>query len=212
MITLFYYFKANQSYSKYGTLLTRTNYGYSENIPINFNFRFVNSNYTSVTITSYGYIFFSQNSNEHIGNTITALFFNGNTQSQGGIYYQNLYSQSDDFYSIQSNINRINSSFVPLNIFRITYDNVSKLYEDNKKATFQIILVTDSSKSYVVLKYTSCLSNDPLTVLPGIYYLGENGQQLSNLMTDPCLSSNINQNGTWVFDVTSVNSKYKILI
>jgi hypothetical protein len=184
----------------------------SENIPINFNFRFVNSNYTSVTITSYGYIFFSQNSNEHIGNTITALFFHGDTQSQGGIYYQNLYSQSDDFYSIQSNINRINSSFVPLNIFRITYDNVSKLYEENKKATFQIILVTDSSKSYVVLKYTSCLSNDPLTVLPGIYFLGENGQQLSNLLTDPCLSSNINQNGTWVFDVTSVNSKYKILI
>ena len=193
-------------------MLTRTYYGYSENIRINFNFRFVNINYTSVTITSNGYISFSQNSNEHIGNSITALSFQGNTQSQGGIYYQNLNSQSDDFYPIQSNINKINSSFVPLNIFRITYDNVSKLYEDNKKATFQIILATDSSKSYVVLKYTLCLSNDILTVLPGIYFLGENGQQLSNLLTEPCFSSNINLNGTWVFDVTSVNSKYIILI
>ena len=184
----------------------------SENIPINFNFRFADSYYTSVTITSYGYIYFSQNSNGDFENYITALFFNGNTESQGGIYYQNLNSQSDDFYPIQSNINRINSSFVPLNIFRITYDNVSNFNDNNKEASFQIILATDSSKSYVVLKYTSCLSNDPPTVLPGIYFLDENGQQLSNLLTDPCLSSNINQNGTWVFDVTSVNSNYKILI
>ena len=193
-------------------MLTRTYYGYSENIRINFNFRFVNINYTSVTITSNGYISFSQNSNEHIGNSITALFFNSNTESQGGIYYQNLNPQSDDFFPIQSNINKINSSFVPLNIFRITYDNVLNFDDNNKEASFQIILATDSSKSYVVLKYTSCLSNDPLTVLPGIYFLGENGQQLSNLLTDPCLSSNINQNGTWVFDVTTVNSKYIILI
>jgi len=118
-----------------------------------------------------------------------------------------LNSLSDDFNAIQTDINRINVNFVPNNIFRITYDNVSKYYDGNKKASFQIILSTDSSKFYVVLKYTDCLSGAPLVVLPGIYFIGENGEQLSYLLTDPCTSSNVNENGTWVFDVTTVNSK-----
>ncbi len=152
-----------------------------------------------------GYFYFTAYSNDHSGNTINGLYFNSDTSSQGGIYYQNL--NSSDFYPIKSDINQLNSDFDPTNIFRITYDNVTKYQDNSKKATFQIILATDSLKSYVVLKYSSFLSNDPLRVLPGIYFLGENGQQLSNLLTGPCNSLNINQNGTWVFDVTTFNGK-----
>ena len=155
-----------------------------------------------------GYVYFTSNSNDHSGNTINGLYLRFEASSLGGINYQNL--NSSDFYPIKSDINQLNSNFDPTNIFRITYDNVSKYQDNSQKATFQIILATDSLKSYVVLKYSSCLSNDPLRVLPGIYFLGESGQQLSNLLTDPCNSLNINQNGTWVFDVTTFNGNYII--
>jgi hypothetical protein len=53
-------------------------------------------------------------------------------------------------------------------------------------ASYHIILASDASKSYVVLKYTSCLSGITLRATPGLYYLSSSGQQMSNTLTNPC--------------------------
>jgi hypothetical protein len=121
----------------------------------------------------------------------------------GGIYYQNLNSQSPDFNSIKSDLNRLNSNFVPTNLFRITYYNVPNYGSGAYIASFQIILASNASMSYVILKYTSCL---PDLTISGLYYLS-NGLQILNKFTSPCTSSNVNLGGTWVFDVSPINGK-----
>ena len=123
------------------------------------------------------------------------------TRYSGGIYYQNLDSLSNDFNSIKSDLNRLNSGFNPTNLFRITYDNVPDLSTGTLLASFQIILAMSSSSSYVLLKYTSCLSNRTLSTPPGIYFTLYNGQQSFNQLSNPCNSSNVNLIGTWVFQV-----------
>ena len=179
------------SSSPYGTLFTRGDDN-SGIVPINFNFKYFNNFFSQLTLNTNGFVFFST------GFLISGLNYDLDTRSSGGIYYQNLNSQSNDFNSIRADINRLNSSFVPTNLFRITYENVPGWQASSLIASFQIILASDSSKSYVVLKYTSCLS--PL-VTPGLYYLNSNGQQMSNQFTNPCSSSNVNLIGTWVFDL-----------
>ena len=89
------------------------------------------------------------------------LNFQADISDQGSIFYQNLYSPSNAFNRTKSTINRLNSGFVPTNMFRITYLNVPKPYSSNPltaKASFQVILASDSAKSYVVLNYTDCLA------------------------------------------------------
>ena len=163
-----------------------------------------------MTISTNGFVYFSlgSTSGSASGNSISALNYDLDTRYSGGIYYQNLNSQSNDFNSIRADINRLNSSFVPTNLFRITYENVPAYSSSSLIASFQIILASDSSKSYVVLKYTSCLSSSSLRELPGLYYLNSNGQQMSNQFTNPCSSSNVNLIGTRVFDVSTLNSNF----
>ena len=164
---------------------------------MNFNYNYFVRSYSVLTISTNGYVQFDSS------NSIYALNYDLDTTLRGGIYYQNLNSQSNDFNSIKSDINRLNSGFNPTNLFRITYDNVPDLSTGTLLASFQIILAMSSSSSYVLLKYTSCLSNRTLSTPPGIYYTLSNGQQTSSLISNPCFASNVNLIGTWVFDVTS---------
>ena len=147
-----------------------------------------------MTICTNGYVSFGSN------NVIYALPFDLDTRNAGGIYYQNLNSQSNDFNSIKSDINRLNPSFNPTNLFRITYENVPAYEQSSWTVSFQIILATNGSSSYVLVKYTSCLYGSKA---PGIYYTLTNGQTSSSTFSNPCSSSNVNLIGTWVFDVTS---------
>ena len=79
-------------------------------------------------------------------------------------------------------------------------------------ASFQIVLASDATKSYVLLKYKSCLSGATLWETPGLYYLSlSNGQQMSNTISSPCSRSNVNQAGTWVFDVSTKDYSKRIL-
>ena len=150
-----------------------------------------------LTISTNGYVQFDSS------NSIYALWYDLDTRTSGGIYYQNLNSQSNDFNSIKSDINRLNPSFNPTNLFRIKYDNVPASRQSSLIASFQIILATNVSSSYVLLKYTSCLSGNTLTRTPGIYYTLSNGQTSSSSFSNPCSSSNVNLKGTWVYDVTT---------
>jgi hypothetical protein len=170
----------------------------------------VNRNYNAIKITKYGYLYYSQGSTVTSGNSIVGLNFQAETSVQGGIYFQNLYSPSLAFNRTQSTINRVNSGFVPTNMFRITYFNVPVAYNSNPvtvKASFQVILASDSTKSYIVLNYTDCLASAPLETYPGLLYLSQNGQQLSAFLDNPCGSSNVNLYGNWVFDVSNTFSK-----
>jgi hypothetical protein len=180
------------------------NYG---SVSINFNFNYFGTYYSQLNINTNGYVFFDS-SNSYAGISISGLNYDLDTRTSGGIYYQNLNSQSTDFNSIKSDLNRLNSNFVPTNLFRITYFNVPNYGSGGYIASFQIILATDLSKSYVLLKYTSCLTGLSLRATPGLYYFSSlNGQQMSNTISNPCSSSNVNLNGTWVFDASPLLGK-----
>jgi hypothetical protein len=181
-------------------------------VSINFNFNYFGTLYSQLILNTNGYLSFDS-ANSASGNAISALRYDLITSSSGGIYYQNLNSQSSDFNSIKSDLNRLNSNFVPTNLFRITYDNVPAYVQISLIATFQIILASDATKSYVLLKYTSCLSGAILNETPGLYYLSlSNGQQMSNLFSNPCTSSNVNLAGTWVFDVSPINGNLSSIL
>ena len=181
------------------------NYG---TISINFNFKYFGQSFTQLTISTNGYVNFGTSSSTS-GNWISALHYDLDTRRSGGIYYQNLNSQSSDFNSIKSDINRLNTTFVPTNLFRVTYDNVPTYSASSYIASFQIVLASDASKSYVLGKYSSCLTSiSSLNSIPGAYYLLSNGQQMSiQIPGNPCTNSNVNLAGTWVTDVTSINGK-----
>jgi hypothetical protein len=165
---------------------------------MNFNFNFFGRSYSLLSISTNGYVSFNSS------NSIYALNYDLDTRLiGGGIYYQNLDWRSNEFNSIKSTINRLNSVFNPTNLFRITYDNVFAHRSSSLIASFQIIFASSSFSSYVLIKYTSCLSNRTLSTPPGIYYTLSNGKQTSSLISNPCFSSNVNLIGTWVFDVTT---------
>jgi hypothetical protein len=194
---------------EYGTLFTRGDDN-SGPVLINFNFNYFSQSFTQLTISTNGFVYFSlgSTSGSAYGNSISALNYDLDTRTSGGIYYQNLNSQSSAFNSIKSDLNRLDATFVPTNLFRITYDNVPNYGSGSYIASFQIILASDSSKSYVLLKYTSCLTSSFLTNMQALYYLSANGQSLSSQMSlNPCTGTNVNQVGTWVFDVSSLNRK-----
>jgi hypothetical protein len=161
---------------------------------MNFNFTYFGKSYSRLTIYTNGFVEFDTN------NSISGLNYDLDTRSSGGIYYQNLSSQSSDFNSIKSDINRLNSAFNPTNLFRITYDNVPAYSSSSLKASFQIILATNGFLTYVLLKYTSCLAGATLRSIPGIYYTLRGGGSSSSLAVNSCLASNVNMAGTWVFD------------
>jgi hypothetical protein len=179
----------------------------SELVPINFNFKYFGESFSEMIIYSNGMVIFGSTFT-FLGNNIYALLCDFDTTSSGGIYYQNLNSQSSDFNSIKSDLNRLNTSFVPTNLFRITYDKVPVKSNSSLLTSFQIVLASDVSKSYVLLKYIKC-SYDVLYSSLTIYYLLNGQQKIYQYFNNPCTDSNVNQVGTWVFDVTSIKSKQK---
>jgi hypothetical protein len=169
---------------------------------MNFVFTFFSRSYSVLTISTNGYVLFDSS------NSIFALNYDLDTRYSGGIYYQNLDSTSNEFNSIKSDINRLNSAFNPTNLFRVKYDNVPDYGKESLIASFQIIFASSSTSSYVLIKYTSCLSNRTLSTPPGIYYTLSNGQQTSSLISNPCFSSNVNLIGTWAFDVSTPSGNF----
>jgi len=194
---------------QFGTLFTRgdDNFG---TVSINFNFNYFSQSFSQLTINTNGYFNFGTSSSGSITASgsyfISGINYDLDTRTSGGVYYQNLNSQSSAFNSIKSDINRLNASFVPTNLFRITYDNVPLYGSSSSRISFQIILASSSSKSYVLLKYTTCLSSSfTIRTASGLYYLSSSGQQLSNQPSNPCTNSNVNLAGTWVFDVSTAS-------
>ena len=90
----------------YGTLFTRgdDNTGI---VSMYFNFNFFSQSYSTLNISTNGYVLFDSS------NSMYALNYDLDTRYSGGIFYQNLNSQSNDFNSIKSDINRLNQFLTP---------------------------------------------------------------------------------------------------
>ncbi len=161
----------------------------SETVSLNFNFNFFNKSFSALTFNTNGYVYFDTTY------LIFDLNYNLDTTMNGGIYYQNLESTSNDFSLIKTVVKTLNPSFIPNDIFRITYDNVPANGQSSLIVSFQVILASSSSSSFVVLNFTSCPSNRSLSLGPSFNYNPV-------FITNPCFSSNINSNGLWVFDLS----------
>ena len=146
--------------------------------------------------------------------SIPAMNYDLDTGHGGNIYYQN--ALASDLILIKNKINLVDSSFTPNNAYVITYDQVPDFSTGLLKASFQIILATDSITSYVILQYFSCMSS--LRVTPGLYYINQQCVSVLNkieISTNPCSSSNVNEAGTWIlssFNLTSyIQSPYNYI-
>ena len=120
----------------------------------------------------------------------------------GQIYFKNLNDSS-----ITSYLERLNPSFIPTNIFMITYDNVLPYGSSNSRVSFQLFLTRDAQKSYAIFKYAFCPNDLNILASSGLNYNSEGKlEELRIKNRHLCLSSNLNQNGVWVSDVTSFRS------
>ena len=177
---------------------------------LGFNFAVGESVYTQVTISTNGYVCLGYNSNcgsitrPTLTNMLVGLNLDLNTARSGSgqIYYQKLSQNSTFFQTSSDTVKLINSTIVPTNIFMITYDAVipySSSYDTTYKASFQIFLITDSSASYAIFKFTSCLNGISLLAPSGLnYYIACSWKQ--DVITNQCSSSNVNRTGIWVFN------------
>jgi hypothetical protein len=99
-------------------------------------------------------------------------------------------------------VNLLNADFAPTNIFMVTYDDVYAHYTSYSSAylaSFQVFLITDGSKSFVLFKYTSCLKDLALLSSSGLnYYIGSVAKQV--VIASPCASSNVNETGVWAYE------------
>ena len=192
-------------------------YGYSI-VNLDFTFVYFGKSYTQVSIGSNGYVCMGVNT--ACGNEIrpspndimVGLNYDLNTRRSGSgqIYYKNLYeSKIASLY-----VNLLDPAFVPNNIFMITYDNVLSYYFPslNSRISFQIYLLTDSVKSYVIFKYTSCPTDLTLWASSG---LNSNNNGILTEISIPkdkeCSLSNVKQKGVWVSEVPTYSmGKYEI--
>jgi hypothetical protein len=175
-----------------------------------------------VTISTNGYVCFGYNSNcgsitrPTLTNMLVGLNFDLNPARSGSgqIYYQKLSPNSTFFQAASDTIKLINSTIEPTNIFMITYDAVipySSSYDATYKASFQIFLLTDSSASYVIFKFTSCLNGLSVLAPSGLYYYFEQSWILDEI-TNQCSSSNVNRAGIWVFKASGIHFKLFIIM
>ena len=176
---------------------------------MNFNYNYFGQSYTNITINTNGYIQFGFTNSCPINkpnnlNLIPALNFDLDASRNGGIYYQNIPVASNDITSITNDIRLLSPSFNPTNAFRVTWQSVPPYGASSPTASFQIVLTSSFGSFYVLLKYTECLNGATLRSTPGLNYL-LNNQAFEINIANPCTSSNVNQAGTWVFDVSSGN-------
>lgn len=89
-------------------------------------------------------------------------------------------------------------AFNPTNAFVVTYDYIGDFSACSMYAAIQVIFVTDSIISYVILDYKQCLNNGYLISTPGLNFM-VNGIETTWAASNPCLSSNVGITGLWIF-------------
>lgn len=201
-----------------------------QEINLGFEFTYFNTVYTEIKININGFVCFGKNKacddedNSCMGSRSTlqrpyphdllvGLNFCLSTVPQhhpsGRIYFERLNSVTNSDYTlVKSYINVLNPSFSPSNMFLIVFDEVWPYYASNyvaeTPASFQIFLSSNSTMSFVLFKYTSCLKGQTLFASSGLNH--DNGgilEEVNIVDGEQCTGSNVNQKGVWVFEVTS---------
>ena len=138
-----------------------------------------------------------------------------NKSDSSRIYFEKLNSDMMvDYTLVKGYINVLNPSFLPSNMFVIVFDQVWPRpytnYNSESPASFQIFLSTNSTMSFVIFKYTSCLKNAILFASSGLNH--DNGgilEEVNIVDGEQCTGSNVNEKGVWLFEVTStIPSKF----
>ena len=114
----------------------------------------------------------------------------------------NILDSSADMMTIKADVGRLYDNYVPVKDFEVTNDNVP-LKADSLKASFKIILSTDTMRSFVLLKYTSCLNNSQMS--SKLIYVSKSKRLVELPIVSPCNSTNAKQLGTWIYEVSSYN-------
>jgi len=134
---------------------------------------------------------------------------NTNRYGSGQIYYQKLDTNTSFFQRASDTIKLLNSTIVPINIFMVTFDAVLPYnigINSTYNATLQIFLLADSSNSYVIFNFTSCLSGLSLNSPSGLNY-NFTSSWTNVAITNQCSASNVNREGVWVFEALGIFSK-----
>ena len=164
-----------------------------------------------MSISSNGYVCFGTNekclnNKEPLTDDILiGLYYDLDTTRNGSgqIYYKNL----NDSPLATLYVNLLDPSFVPKNIFMITYDNVLPHNDSgsDSRVSFQMYLLTDSIKSYVIFKYTSCPTDLTLKAPSGLLNINTFGilEEIFLTKNQECSSSSVNISGIWVINVTN---------
>jgi hypothetical protein len=188
-----------------------------EVVDIGFKFRYFDTDYTQVSISSNGYVCLGNNyecgsyTRPSPFDILVGLncYLNPTREGSGQIYYKQLNSNSLDFESTKIYLNLFNPDFEPQQIFMITYDNVlpSIWVNSNSITSFQIYLSTDSVKSFVIFKFKSCPKDLKYDYYhsSGLNYKRIDGSLQEVIIPNgqQCSGSNVGQAGVWVSDVTS---------
>lgn len=135
---------------------------------------------------------------------IAPYMYDFKSSSGGNIYYRQI-ADTATLSTIGTEItNSLYTSFTPNNAFVFTWNAVKPFASISGTGSFQIIFTTDGTLSYVVLYYTSCMVSDGRANSVGLPYStfefqNANSVLVRNDFSSPCTSSNVNQNGIWIF-------------
>ena len=125
--------------------------------------------------------------------------------SSGGHIYYRLITDVTIITTIGTEISSsLSTPFAPNNAFVFTWKAVKPFASISGTGSFQIIFSTDGTLSYMTLYYTSCMPSDGRANSVGLPYSTFEYQNANNVLirndfSNPCTSSNINQNGIWIF-------------
>ena len=166
---------------------------------MNLNFTYISptGNFTKANIYTNGYFTLVGSSI-----TISAYGYDLITRNFGNVFYRTISQPSDDFITIQAEINNyFKTNFMASNAFVVTYSLVRSYTLATDVADFQIILSTDSITSYVTINYAKCLLS--ANSIPNTYvsYLDSHSVSMKYSIVNPCSSTNVNVMGKWIFNL-----------
>ena len=135
---------------------------------------------------------------------IAPYMYDFRSSSGGSIYYRRI-TDAATLTAIGAEISSsLSASFTPNNAFVFTWNAVRPFAAISGTGSFQIIFSTDGAISYMAFYYTSCMPSDGRANSVGLPYCTFEYKNASNFLirndfSNPCTSSNINQNGIWIF-------------
>ena len=215
--------------STYGdsTLLTGDDQTFSTSL--GFSFPYFGKNYTLIYTSINGYFMFGTDPsvsslagwakrNNITGPYLIAPYMYDFFTSNGGgnIYYRHIIDAAT-LSSIGTEISSAKStSFAPNQAFVFTWSAVHAYVAAMPYGDFQIIFSTNGTTSYMTIYYNACPGPDgdsSNAALPysSFEYHDSNNVLIRNDYSNTCTSSNLNQNGKWIFPLFLSNFVLKFL-